>query len=395
MVKTIYIEDIFIKFFIAMSHNGVGMHAQDINAAASFYQNLIDGDSITEKQGAYILKILNKYNDICAPYYDYRDCMENPLWKKQFRIIDNRKMIWVEKDEHGSCWICMKFPFDFKQCFDEQIGTSENYLNGISLWDKTRRIRKLFLYDFNLVHLIEFCKTNGFEIMDSAVEAQSAVEEIWNNQDQYLKASMVRSGSVILSNAVEDTEKYFQQHKTNEVASDLLLAKSLGHCYTGKIKNVFERIAASKSNVFHMKNLKAFLDLCHGVSGKIIILLDKSESSIDWVKFLKCTIDESGYSRKDFRICFRTNNKTDPQFNSWVNQNDFGGKISDAKFLIFRERPAKWLFKDQKDVTIVASNDLLPGLNASARSMLKSHPCVIYVGEYKPVKQYGETIVEL
>jgi hypothetical protein len=80
MVKTIYIEDIFIKFFIAMSHNGVGMHAQDINAAASFYQNLIDGDSITEKQGAYILKILNKYKDICAPYYDYRDYMENTLF---------------------------------------------------------------------------------------------------------------------------------------------------------------------------------------------------------------------------------------------------------------------------------------------------------------------------
>jgi hypothetical protein len=27
--------------------------------------------------------------------------------------------------------------------------------------------------------------------------------------------------------------------------------------------------------------------------------------------------------------------------------------------------------------------------------MLRSHPCVVYINEYKPVKQYGETIVEL
>lgn len=395
MTNKFYIEDIFVKFFLTMSHNGIGMQIHDTNAAASFYTTLVDGNDITEKQGAYILKILHKYRNVCAEYYDYKDLLENPSWKKTFRIMDNKKQIWVEKDAVSSYWICMKFPFQFKEIFDEHIGKSDDYLNGLTVWDKQQRVRKLFLYDFNLVHLIEFCKQHDFEILDSAAEALSAVEEIWNNQEEYLRTSLIENGRVKLQNAVSETEKYFNLNKTGEKSSDLVLAKNLGHLYSGKANSSWEKIASHKTNTFHCSDIGTFLKICYGVKGKIVILLDKTEQSIDWVRKLSRNIDACGYKKTDFRVCFRMSNQTDPNFNQWVNENGFGGKISDAKFLIFREKPAKWLFKDEKDVIIVASNDLLPGLNASAKSMLKSHPCVIYVSEYKPVKQYGETIVEL
>jgi len=395
MANKFYIEDIFVKFFTTMSQNGIGMQVHDTRAASSFYMTLVDGNDITEKQGAYILKLLHKYRNTCAAYYDYRDLLENPTWKKPFRIVDNRKLVWVEKDDNNTHWICLKFPFAFKEIFDEEIGKSDQYLNGTNVWDRNKKIRKLFLYDFNIIQMVEFCKKHDFEIMDSAIEAVSAVEEIWNNQEQYLKTSLIENGSVILQNSVEESSKYFLANKTNNINSDLLLAKSLGHLYLGKTNNYWKKIASNKTNIFHCKDINTFLKICYEANGKIVILLDKTDESIEWIKALAWNIDSQGYDKSDFRVCFRTSNQTNPEFNDWVNKNGFGGKIDTAKFLIFREKPAKWLFKDEKDVIIVASNDLLPGLNASAKSMLKSHPCVIYINEYKPVRQHGETIIEL
>lgn len=400
MTNRFYIEEIFLEFYSTMQENRLGMQPHDLRAASSFYMTLLEGKDITEKQGAYILKILTKYRNTCAQFYDYRDLLETPAWSKPFRTVDNRKLVWVEQDENKTVWICLKFPFSFKETFDQVVTKTDEYINATSLWDQERKVRKLSLYDFNLVNLMEFLKSNDFEIMDSAVEALSQVEEIWNNQDQYLKTISDINGRIRLHNAAEETERYFNKHKTNNTNHDLILAKNLGHIYHGKKSTLWKKIASSKTNIFHCDDMQKFLRICYGVKGKIVILLDKPlhnapDRATEWIKQLANQIDASGYDKTDFRVCFRPSNKTDKDFNNWVSENGFGGKIDTAKFLIFREKPAKWLFKDEKDVIIVASNELLPGLNSSGKSMLKSHPCVIYIGDFKPVKQYGETIVEL
>lgn len=400
MLNRFYIEEIFLEFYSTMQENRLGMQPHDLKAASSFFITLSEGKDITEKQGAYILKILTKYRNTCAQFYDYRDFLEKPIWSKPFRTVDNRKLVWIEQDDNKTYWICLKFPYAFKEHFDDSIGKSDQYINATTVWDQERKVRKLSLYDFNLVNLIEFLKSHDFEIMDSAIEALSQVEEIWNNQDHYIRSSTDTNGKITLQNAVEETQTYFDENKTDNINSNLLLAKNIGHIYNGKQNTVWKKIAGNKTNTFHCNDIQKFLKICYGVKGKIVILLDKPmvhdpDPAIQWVRKLAEHIDEGGYDKTDFRVCFRPSNKTDKDFNEWVSENGFGGKIDTAKFLIFREKPAKWLFKDEKDVIIVSSNELLPGLNSSGKSMLKSHPCVIYIGDYKPVKQFGETIVEL
>jgi len=395
MKNSFYIEDIFLEFMTYVDHNTFRMQYQDRSAAYSFYTTIINNGDLTQNQGNYILKILYKYRNVVKPHMEYETELENPNWKKPFRVIDNTKSIWIEEDNDKALWVCLKFPYQFKDTFDVEFKGWQDFYGSKSVWDRERKLRKLYLYDFNIIQMVEFCKKHDFEIMDSAIEAVSAVEEIWNNQEQYLKTSLIENGSVILQNSVEESSKYFLANKTNNINSDLLLAKSLGHLYLGKTNNYWKKIASNKTNIFHCKDINTFLKICYEANGKIVILLDKTDESIEWIKALAWNIDSQGYDKSDFRVCFRTSNQTNPEFNDWVNKNGFGGKIDTAKFLIFREKPAKWLFKDEKDVIIVASNDLLPGLNASAKSMLKSHPCVIYINEYKPVRQHGETIIEL
>ena len=393
MKDPFYIEDIFLKFFDTMSTNRIFMQPNDRSAAVSFYTNLNSNVQLTENQAKYILRILTKYRNTCQPYYDFIVHLEQPLWKNSFRIIDQSKKVWIEQ-EGKEIWMCFKFPFQLKEEFDREIISQHGWASQSSQWDRERKIRKLKFYDYNSMTVFDFCKEKDFEIDESFMEALSNVEEIWQNQKFHQRRSVIENNQVFLRNAPEDALDYFNDHKSNKVFSDLVLAKNMGYIYDEKPNNIFEKIASNKGNRFFSRDIEQFLELSYGVEGKILLILERSESTEDWIRHLAFEIEKLGYDKTDFRVCFRSSNKENPDFNKWVNQSGFGGKIQDAKFLIFQQKPAKWLFKDVNDVIIVATNELLPGMNSTARAMFNNHPCVVFIGEFKPVKD-KEDIVEL
>ena len=393
MKEPFYIEDIFLKFFDTMSTNRIFMQPNDRSAAVSFYTSLNSNAQLTENQAKYILRILTKYRNTCQPYYDFIVHLEQPLWKNSFRIIDQSKKVWVEQDGK-EIWMCFRFPFQLKEEFDREIISQQGWASQSSQWDRERKIRKLKFYDYNSMPVFDFCKERDFEIDESFMEALSNVEEIWQNQKFHQRGSVIENNQVFLRNAPEDALDYFNSHKSNKVSADLILAKNMGYIYNEKPNNVFEKIASNKGNRFFARDIEQFLQLSYGVEGKILLILERSERAEDWIRHLAFEIEKLGYDRTDFRVCFRSSNKENPDFNKWVNQSGFGGKIQDAKFLIFQQKPAKWLFKDVNDVIIVATNELLPGMNSTARAMFNNHPCVVFIGEYKPVKD-KEDIVEL
>lgn len=394
MTVSYYIEDIFVEFIEICSHNGISMQSQDRSAAYGFYQNIIQGDQLTENQGKYVIKILFKYRNVVRPHFDYEDRLESPVWKKPFRVIDLSKKVWVELNNERLPQVGFKFPYQYKEIFESEFKSWSETGNVRSTWDRNRKVRLVQLYEVNLIQIYEFAKTNEFEIEDSFMEALSAVEEIWQKPEQVLKKSILNNGRVELVNATEDAVNYFESNKKNNVSNDVLLAKSMGYVLEKKPKNLAEKIAATPTNTFWIKTCEEFLELAYQTSGKIAIILDRSRESLPWIKDFAKIIDNSGFDKKDFRVCFRASNEIDPDFNKWVSKNKFGGKIDTAKFLIFQHKPAKWLFNGENDVTIVASNDLLPSTNSTTKAMFYRHPCVVYIGDYKPTTQKDD-IVEL
>ncbi len=81
--------------------------------------------------------------------------------------------------------------------------------------------------------------------------------------------------------------------------------------------------------------------------------------------------------------------------NEWIKLAGVGGKVESGRILIFESRPAKWLFKDQSDVTLLVTNNVFPPTNVITRDWFNSHPCVIYLGDIKPSETKGQKIVEL
>ena len=372
------------------------MQYQDRSAAHSFYDSIMQGKHFTEKQAQYVLKILFKYRKVVSDEIDYGNHMEMPQWKREFRVIDTSKKVWIEEVDKTQR-IILRFPFHFKTDFDDFIKEIRYNRDSENRWDPERKVRTLSLYGYNLVLLKEFLKVNDFEIDHEFNDVVERVEEIYWDVKEYSKLSKIIEGSVELKNASDSAKVYFRKHKTGKINSDLVLAKSMGHIFGGKNKNINswnKKIASETGNHFWIKDLSDFIKLGYSVDGRIAIILDRTGDVNSWLYTLCDTIDNCGFDRSDFRVCFRANKHADgDHLNTWVREQGFGGKIEGAKFLIFNQKPAKWLFKDEKDVTILASNNLFATGTSMMRNLFKNHPCIVYIGDIEPTIQ--EPLIEL
>jgi hypothetical protein len=395
MLTSEYIEDVFIEFVEFAGTNRIAINRLDHTAATNFFNLISDGKQLTEAQANYILKILEKHkNLIFGVGFDYRHLLENPKWKNAFRVIDLTKKIFVETDSLGTPIVCLRFPYQLKKEFENEIDRFK------SVWDHERKLRLLNLYDFNLIQLYEFAKKHNFEIDDTFMIAVGEVEEIWQTQDEILPVAEISLDWVTLKNASIETENWFAENATGVVEHDLLLAKSMGYRYVKNpeavIHPLVEKISLSDKNLFWIKDNETFLNLCEHVTGKIAIVLDRAADSQEWVRTFSAAVENSNIPKDSVRVCFRLSKELDTNnFNQWVSDSGHGGKVEDGRIYIFNHRPAKWLFNDLKSVTMLVTNNLFPNSSQLVKQWLDSHSCVIYLGNVKPTPMREQKIVDL
>ena len=391
MVQSRYIEEVFISFYTLITRAGVGIQHQDSNACDSFYQVILNGENFTQNQANFLLRILDKYKIVMLKHgLDYQEDLKTPIWKKSFRVLDTAKRIWVEKSENDKIYICLKFPFALKTAFDEEFKN----LKG-SIWDAERKIRKMPVYDSNIVQLQEFAKTHGFEVDESFLEITGEIEEIWQNAEDVVPRSAIINNEVVLINSSEWVDEWWQQQATKNVAHDLFLAKSMGYNLQKKPENLVEKIASSETNTFWVKTTKELFSLYHTVQGKICIILDRTGDTLGWLKNFVNDADNFGINRGEIKVCFRANKDDQTGLNQWIKDAGVGGTVDDGKILIFEYKPAKWLFKETQNVKILVTKNLYPSTNTLTKEWMSSHPCVVYLGDIKPSEARKQKIVEL
>lgn len=391
MLASIYIEDIFLAFADLSDYRKVSVQPTDIPAIISFQTALYSGNAITQSQAGLLLKFLQKYKAQCAMAgLEYEQYLENPQWKKPFRVIDYSKRVWIETDDAGVVQVCLQFPYQLKKEFDQEFGETRN-----GSWDPDRRVRKLILYKCNLIQVYEFVKKYQFEVDDTMLVALGEVEEIWQNSEDLAFKSYINDGEVFLANASEDITQWWNEHRKGDIANDLFLAKSMGFHFNGTASNIVETISSSKTNCFWIKDTVKFLNLCATINGKICIIMDRAGHSEDWLKHFAVALGRSTFNRDEVRVCFRADKGQNTGLNDWIKQQGFGGKIEGGRLLIFNHKPAKWLFKEQENVKLLASNNLYQPTNSMSRDWFDSHPCAIYIGDIKPSINKENKIVEL
>lgn len=395
MLTSQHIEDIFLQFYDLVIIDQIPVQAQDHAACSSFYSVLIQGKELTQNQANFILKLLTKYQAwAIRSSLDYGESLKNPQWKNSFRILDLSKKIFVEKNDIGVVMVCLKFPYQLKKEFDDEF---ENHSNTVtaSHWDSERKLRQFNIYDCNLIQIYEFAQRHGFEIDDTFMIALAEVEEIWQNQEEILPISAVVNGQVILANSSPVVDEWFRSRASWNVGNDLLLAKSMGYIFGEKPKNSLEKIAASNTNMFWVKTNADLFSLMQSLTGKIVIVLDRTADKLTWIKNFVQNAEEFGIDTAEIKVCFRESKDNQTGLNDYIKEKKLGGPINNSRIMIFEYKPAKWLFKEQENVIMLVSNNLYPSTNQMTKDWFNSHPLVIYLGDIKPSTQRGHNIVEL
>ena len=392
MVQSDYIEDIFIEFFELVSSASLPLQSQDKAPAFSFYQVITGGTLLTQNQANYILKILQKYRNMSAfAGIDYSDKLKNPVWKKEFRTLDSSRNLAVSKDANGKLWVDLKFPYALKNHVESAFLSKKVE----STFDYEEKIRKIALYDANLIAIYEYCQSEGFTIENSFMDALAEIEEIWQNQDEIIPYSRITNNTVELVNATDTAVEWWAAHATGNIIDDLLLAKHMGYTLVKNPENIVEKIASSDSNSFWMKDSEDFFDICKNVSGKVAIILDRPAKSFEWIKEFSEGAFLSGIDPSSIKVCYREDQHDTSGFNQWVHDRGHSGKIEEGKIFIFNHKPPKWLFKENNSVTIIATNHLYPPTKLITRDWMASHPCVVYLGDIRPSEIRNQNIVNL
>lgn len=396
MLSSVFAEDIFMNFHDRVIMANLPVQQQDYSPILSFGQKIFDNEQLTQNQANYIIKILEKYKNISANAgYDYRNYLPNLQWKQPFRVLDLTKRIYVELDEDKQPIISLKFPYQLKKEFEEEIDSKDG---NVSVWDSINKVRKINLYDCNLIQLYEFATKHNFEIDESFMCALSDVEEIWqHSEDLTLKSKFVKD-RIELINACDNAIEYFQQNMSGVLFDDALLAKSMGYpmdVSNFPLNKTKAKLVSSNQNTFWIKDNHTFFELYKSITGRVCIILDRAGDSLDWLRKFVSDADECAINREDIKVCFRESKESALGLNEWIKLAGVGGKVETGRILIFEYKPAKWLFKDIKDVKMLVTNNLYPPSYGLSRDFFNSHPCVIYLGDIKPSEQKGQKIVEL
>ena len=395
MKSPLFAEDAFLQFYDLVARNRINIQHQDVSPIQSFKNKLDEKSNLTKNQANYVLKILDKYKSLSAlAGFDYRNDLAELEWRLPFRVLDLSKSIYVEKSENGRIDVCLKFPFQLKKEFDEEINNSK-YQVLSSRWDPDDKVRRLNVYDFNLISLYEFAIKHNFQIDESFMSVLADVEEIWQNSEDILPYSELTDSGVVLKNASEETIEWWNNYHTETLETDLLIAKSMGYVLKKNPENIVEKIATHQENSFWIKDKEQFFYLYKKISGKVCIILDRTSDTLKWLQNFVDHADKNGVSRDEIKVCFRESKDSKTGINDWIKLAGVGGKVETGKILIFESKPAKWLFKGEQDVKMLVTNNIYPPTNTLARDWFNSHPCVIYLGETKPTEQKGQKIVEL
>lgn len=397
MSKFTYVDDLLADVINKTLFQDHTILSKDYQVLESIFNQLSINGQITQLQATLVVRLLKKNSaELQALNIQHVEVLENPVWKKSFRVLDDTKEIYVEQNDQGRYLVCLRFPFSLKKKFETDYLSKINH-DLSNTWNYEKKLHIIDLYRANLVLLNEFVTENKFIINESFLEALSVVEEAWDNQHQIVPHSKIFKNSVILKNASEDALTFWNQNVSGIIERDLLLAKMMGFILKldGAPQTKFEKIASCRENFFWDKDFSTFFEIYKHLQNKCAIILDRSDDILPWLDKFVESADSFGVSRSLIKICFRDDTTEENKINQWIKENSLGGKIQEGKIFIFRYKPAKWLFSKDLDVNVIATNSIFPMTNLTTQKWLESKSIVLHLGPIKSSALKETKIVEL
>ena len=339
----------------------------------------------TSKQADLVIKILQDNKQIYSSVPNLDFLLDFPNYKYPFRVIDiSRKMTL---DETGT-EIRVKFPFD--QVINKQL----DKISVRRQYDNLKRCHVFRVSEFSVMSLVDNLKDYNFEIDPKIMEWYEELKHILANAGQFVPSADIVDGTVVLRNANNNSQNYFDQHRTGETIPDALRARIMGFQFTKhltdeitkhKVDNLTKTLLTNKENKFAISSESPY-DKFNTVNFirdakayPVLVLLDDNDKLPACFKQWIIALNKNGVPNSEISVLFRSDHHS--EFNNTVKEDRLNNLVDDNTKVVFvKNKIPKILYKlDFKPLLVICSNPFY--VHYTGQKLIDSHPLVVYYTE--------------
>jgi hypothetical protein len=385
------IEDLVI---FSVRH-GVPLNSWDSRLVNSIYEQIIFKNSLTEKQGAAMVKILKRYHEAISSRagQDILQYLENPTYRLGIRKINTVKRITVVEHELYERAIQVEFPFD--QNIIEAI-KSKKHVQHIGQWDSEKKSWIFPLSEYSIAHLAKIAQENSFDMdteFTSYVKQYNAVVE---NIEQYIPILVAENDGVKIRNFDEKLANF----SSGNILKSVFEARKLGILTWGEnIEDYLETAGTNKitrnflqsdpGENYHIDSEKndifSLTDIVQHMTPTLFIIPGGRE--LEKLQDCCAFLQSIGIQPNEISVMFRMPKETHENFNIFVKNSGYNNPITDTTRVVFvsGKFPKPILKSGIKFHTVI--NLGFDNVHYSLRDFVKNHENLVYYTEKIDLKQ--------
>ena len=385
------IEDLVV---FSVRH-AVPLNTWDARLVVSIYEQIITKNSLTEKQGAAMVKILKRYHSAISTHagQDILQYLENPTYRLGIRKINTVKRIIIVEHELYERAIQVEFPFD--QNIIEAI-KSKKHIQHAGQWDSEKKSWIFPLSEYSIAHLAKIAQENLFEMdaeFTSFVKQYNAVVE---NIEQYIPILVAENDGVKIRNFDEKLANFSSEN----ILKSVFEARKLGvltwgenigdHLETAGTSEITRNFLQSEPGEnYHINSEKndifSLTDIVQNMTPTLFIIPGGSE--LEKLQDCCAFLQSIGFEPNEVSVMFRMPKETHENFNNFVKNSGYNNPITDTTRAVFvsGKFPKPILKSGIKFHTVI--NLGFDNVHYSLRDFVKNHENLVYYTEKFDLKK--------
>lgn len=389
-----YIEDIICSVCVSPS---VKVNPFDLKIFSSFYNQILDGTSFTEKQSFLSVLLLKKYKAQinAALNIDISSYLEIPKFKKAFRVIKSDKKISIVESIKYKKAIRVEFPYN--ELVIEKI-KKEKTTTSQATWDKEEQAWTFLLTESSLVFLNNLSQEFNFTTDEEFDIYVKQVKEIQENLENYVPILSIDDQKPVLKNVSKNVpeliatnllEAMFEARKKGICVWDDTVEHALNKENIPKWIFNFLKTSPEQSSTFVFDEFNTF-DLSYllrYMSPCLFVIPGGAE--LEKLKPIYKLLISNGINSDEISVMFRLPSETGSDFNIFVKEYMINNPITKKTkaVIISTKIPKPVLQSNIKFHTVF--NLGFGGVHYSIRDFVGKHENLIFLTEKSTQKEFS------
>lgn len=320
---------------------------KDATILASFADQIAYGtNQLTEKQGLLALRVLNSHRDqIRAKLSTIDDVLDNPKWKKPFRVISQQKRISIIRqpiEEFSGPIIGVEFPYNDQLVDMMRKHNSDMHPLYKGTWNGDHKKWLYSLTEKNIEWVGITFLPQGFQADDEFLNLYKSVSDVFDDLEHHLPMLIQADAGFKITNG----HKNIPQPDTDNLVEALFWAREYGvttwdDTIDNRLQNEVHPVTKTILSIASSKhpwvdsavhNVDAFTDLLTYGGPALVVVPGGSELTMvrQWVDFSQSL----GISKEDMSVMFRLPNDHS-DFNQYVKEQELNGPVTDTTRVVF------------------------------------------------------------